>query len=167
VPAIEIKESTMKTSRIRKILGLAALTALTLGAGAGQADTRGFQFSTGFPHAGPVPHGHPRPFQPAAYCPPRWGVATVDERQARQMDRIHEGLRSGQLTRHEARDLLRDQRQIERVERHYLADGRLSRDEWLDLDRRLDEASREIRAEKHDFDRNGHGYGHGGHRGWR
>jgi hypothetical protein len=155
VPAIEIKESTMKTSRIRKILGLAALTALTLGAGASQADSRGFQFTTGFPHAGP--------FQPAAYCPPKGGVATVDERQARQMDRIYEGLRSGQLTRHEARDLLHDQRQIERVERRYLADGHLSRDEWLDLDRRLNEASREIRAEKHDFDRNGHGR----HQAWR
>jgi len=155
----------MKTSRIRKILGLAALTTLTLGAGASQADSWGFQFNSGFPHAGPAPHGHPGNFQPVAYCPPKWGATSVDERQARQMDRIHEGLRSGQLTRHEARDLLRDQRQIEKMERRYLADGHLSRDEWLDLDRRLDEAAHDIRAEKHDFERQGDG--HGGHRGWR
>ncbi len=155
----------MKTSHVRKILGLAALTALTLGAGASKADSRAFQFTTGSLHAGPAPHGHPGPFMPAAYCPPKWGVTTVDARQGRQMDQIQDGLRSGQLTRHEARDLLRDQRQIERVERHYLADGHLSRDEWLDLDRRLDLASREIRAEKHDFERGGHG--HGGYPGWR
>jgi hypothetical protein len=43
-----------------------------------------------------------------------------------------------------------EQREIEQLQHQYLADGRLNRDEWQDLDRRLDRAAHDIRAEKHD-----------------
>lgn len=55
-------------------------------------------------------------------------------------------------SRYEARDLFREQREIEIAQRRYLADGRLSRDEYLSLDRMLDQAGREIRQEKRDRD---------------
>lgn len=80
-------------------------------------------------------------------------VADIEQRQQRQMQRIRAGIDSGQLSRHEARDLLREQRQIEHAQRRYLADGRLSRDEWIHLDRMLDHAAVNIREEKHDRNR--------------
>ena len=63
------------------------------------------------------------------------------------------GLRSGNLSRNEARGLIREQKEINQMQRHYLADGRLSRDEWRQLDHRLDRAADDIRAEKYDGDR--------------
>lgn len=142
----------MKNIRIAKSLVIVTLSALSLVAGASQAsnwghyeranapyfpDRPGFD-RPGFDHRGPNAFQHPE----AGY--------NIDARQQRQMERIMNGLRSGELTRHEARDLIREQREIEQMQRHYLADGRMSRDEWLQLDRRLDHAARDIRAEKHD-----------------
>jgi hypothetical protein len=154
----------MKTARIAKILAAATLASLSLMAGTSRADNWGFHAYGGFPPPGQGMRGDagPGPLPPAAFCPPRAGYSSVDARQERQLERIHDGMRSGQLTRHEARDLLHDQRRIEHLERRYLADGRLSGNEWRDLNRRLDGTSREIRAERHDFER--YGQGGGGHR---
>lgn len=74
----------------------------------------------------------------------------IDLRQARQQARIHQGLRSGELTRVEARALMHEQRQIRRLERDFRSDGFLSRAEFRLLDRRLDAASRHIYRERHD-----------------
>ena len=84
------------------------------------------------------------------FAPRHAGPDSVDLRQQKQMERIRDGLASGQISRFEARDLLREQKEIERAQRHYLADGRLSRDEWISLDRMLDASAKNIRAEKHD-----------------
>ncbi len=141
----------MKTSSIAKILATTALATLGLAAGASQADSFGFHGPVNAP-------GFDRPgfdgpgFGPA-FCPPRNDA--IDQRQRNQMARIEAGIRSGQLTRHEARELIREQRRIEHLQRRYLADGRLDRDEWADLDRRLDDLSRDIRAEMHDHDHYG------------
>jgi hypothetical protein len=149
----------MKTARIAKILAAAALASLGLTAGSSQADSWGPYTNVNAPG-----FDQPQrwPDRSPAFCPPRDGSAAIDQRQHRQMDRIVDGVRSGQLTRHEARDLVRDQRQIENLERRYLADGRLDRHEWVDLNRRLNQASGEIFDERHDYDR--HGPHHGG---WR
>ena len=66
------------------------------------------------------------------------------------MERITEGVRSGQLTRNEARELIQEQKRIDQLQRRFLADGRMDRGEWAELERRLDAASRDIREEKHD-----------------
>ena len=76
----------------------------------------------------------------------------VDARQARQADRIEQGLRNGTLTRHEAAHLKAEQDRIAAMERQAERDGRLSPAERARLDAAQDAASRHIRAEKHDFE---------------
>jgi hypothetical protein len=46
--------------------------------------------------------------------------------------------------------LLREQREISRLESRYLIDGVLSRSEYRDLEERLDAAERHVFREKHD-----------------
>ena len=65
-------------------------------------------------------------------------------RQANQMRRIRDGLRSGTLTRREARALFRLQRRITRSRKFYLRDGMLSRFERRKLRRLLNRADRHI-----------------------
>ncbi len=79
--------------------------------------------------------------------------AQVDQRQEVLMDRIIDGVEAGRLTARETAGLLRDQREIGKLERVYLADGFLSRFEWNALDAKLDAAERRIAREKHDYDR--------------
>jgi hypothetical protein len=146
------KESNMKTARIAKILSAAALVSLGLMAGTSQADNWGFYANVNAPEfnrAGSYPGRGPD------FYPPRVGSPAIDQRQQRQMERIYEGIRSGQLTQHEARELIQNQRQIDYLERQYLADGYLSRDEWLDMNRRLNWSSEKIFVEKHDYDQRG------------
>ncbi len=145
----------MKTVDIvKKSIGISALTGLALMAGSAQAHGWGqpnpylpINVQVSPDYSGQ--HGSDGRFarEPG---PLHEGVASIDQRQQRQLQRIRAGIDSGQLSRREARDLLREQRDIERTQRHYLADGRLSRDEWIHLDRMLDHASVNIREEKHD-----------------
>lgn len=74
----------------------------------------------------------------------------VNKRQANQQHRINKGIRSGQLTRPEARELRLQQRAIRLEERAFKADGELTRAERRELHRDLNAASRNIYQEKHD-----------------
>jgi|GEM_PF-5235850 len=65
-------------------------------------------------------------------------------RQANQVKRIRDGLRSGTLTRREARTLFRLQRKITRSRKSYLRDGNLSRFERRKIRRLLNRADRYI-----------------------
>jgi hypothetical protein len=145
----------MKNIRIVKTLAIAALSTLTLLAGTSQANEWGhyerahapyFPDHPGFDRGGPA-----QPF-PEAFRQHEAGY-NIDARQQRQMEQIMLGLRSGNLSRNEARGLIREQKEINQMQRHYLADGRLSRDEWRQLDHRLDRAADDIHAEKYDGDR--------------
>lgn len=92
-------------------------------------------------------NGHPR-------FGNQWGhrssASGINRRQAQQHRRIVQGVRSGELTRHEARRLQAEQRMIRRQERAYLADGRLSRPERRDLYGDLRDANRHIYNQTHD-----------------
>ena len=66
------------------------------------------------------------------------------QRQVNQLRRIREGLRSGTLTRREARSLFRQQRRITRSRKFYLQDGFMSRFERRKLRRMLNRADRNI-----------------------
>ena len=78
-------------------------------------------------------------------------ASSVDGREHEQRERIREGVRSGELTRHEAARLRREQTRVRREERRYRASGDgLSRRERRDLQRDLDRSSRNIRRQKHD-----------------
>lgn len=137
----------MKNTRIIKAFSIAALSSLCLVTGASQANDWGHYERASAPYFPDRPgfnHRGPNAFLQLE------SDYSIDARQHQQMEQIMRGIRSGDLSRHEARDLIREQKEIEQMQRHYLADGRMSRDEWLQLDRRLDHAARDIRAEKHD-----------------
>ena len=78
------------------------------------------------------------------------------------MGRIIAGKRSGSLTRYEFRELMHEQRHMRAMERNFLADGNMIKREFRRMDRALDRASRNIRAEKHDQQaRNHHAFNRG------
>lgn len=91
---------------------------------------------------------HYQYYQP--HHPQAWQRYGIDARQQQQHWRIMQGLRSGELTRREARELMQDYRDIQREEHMYRADGHLSRYERRDLQRDLNELSRDIHRETHD-----------------
>lgn len=74
----------------------------------------------------------------------------VNHRQHHQQHRIHQGVKSGELTRAETRRVQAEQRHIRREERAYKADGHLTRAERADLHRDQNHASRDIYRQKHD-----------------
>lgn len=74
----------------------------------------------------------------------------VDNRQDRQADRIRQGVASGELTRHETRSLVHQQRHINRLERRTEADGTVTRREALRMEAAQDRASARIAHQKHD-----------------
>jgi polyhydroxyalkanoate synthesis regulator phasin len=79
--------------------------------------------------------------------------AGVNARQHNQMERIRQGIASGELTREEARRLLQEQRAIRREETAYQSDGVLGRAERADLHRDLNRSSAGIARQRHDRQR--------------
>ena len=80
--------------------------------------------------------------------------------------RIRSGIRSGQITRDEARVLREQRRQIRQEQRTYRSDGTLTRDERRDIRRDRRAYDQMIRNERHDNDRrNGYAYGRNHRRG--
>ena len=76
---------------------------------------------------------------------------SIDERQREQERRIREGLRSGELTRREARRLEAEQFRIRAdEERARRSDGGLDPRERARIQRELDYSSRDIHREKND-----------------
>jgi hypothetical protein len=83
------------------------------------------------------------------------GVATpgVDQRQENQDRRIEQGVKSGQLTNHEANRLEAQQNRIENTEQRMKSDGVVTRVERTRLAHRENKASRNIYRKKHNFRR--------------
>ncbi len=79
----------------------------------------------------------------------------VDNRQARQSDRITQGVASGELTEREQARLERQQNRIQRLEGRTEADGRVTAPEAIRIERAQDRASRNIYRQKHDRQRGG------------
>ena len=77
----------------------------------------------------------------------------VDRREHRQKQRIKQGVKSGELTREEARGLRQEQREIRAKEREMKSDGVVTREERKELHQDLNEASKHIAEEKHDAER--------------
>lgn len=85
----------------------------------------------------------------------------IDDRQANQIQRIQEGVRSGKLTRAEYNRLMDQQREIARLERLLERDGRLSYSDRARLNYLLNQASVSIYWEKHDGQNRGDGWRRG------
>jgi hypothetical protein len=146
----------MKNNPVFKTLAIAALSSLTLLAGASQANSWG-DHATHFATPYAAYSAERSGFAPASYdhgasrdFKPREASHVIDNRQQTQMEKIMHGLRVGSLSQIEARKLVHEQSEIERLQRDYLADRHLSRNEWIELDQRLDRAERNIRSEKRD-----------------
>ena len=74
----------------------------------------------------------------------------VSDRQHHQHHRIKQGVRSGQLTRGEIKDIRKQQQQIRLEKREFKSDGELTLAERKSLHRDLNAASKDIYQEKHD-----------------
>lgn len=150
----------MKHRNIVIALAIAAVSPLTLVSGAGNADD-GSQ--SDLAHA-PYTYGDSdsvrgiftrieHEYRDTQASEQLQASLDIDSRRQEQMRQIMHGLRSGSLSRREAEKLMREQDEINQLQRQYLADRRLSHSELMMLDRRLDRASRNIRAEKRDRNR--------------
>lgn len=121
----------MKSTLMKKTLALLALGLAATGAQAGWERDDDY------------PSGR-------AYQQSQWFSQEIDARQDRQVERIMAGMREGRLTRAEFRWLKQEQRDIRFMENDFRADGLIDAREFQRLERALDVASRNIRAEKHD-----------------
>jgi hypothetical protein len=73
----------------------------------------------------------------------------INHREHRQEHRINQGVRSGQLSRTEARHLRGDERRIDRQKRTAMADRRMHRAERRHLRHEESRTSRAIYRDKH------------------
>lgn len=104
------------------------------------------------------------------YHDDRYEGNRFEQRLDRQHLRIKQGVRSGELTRKEARRLRKQQRHIARLESRFLRDGYLNRHERRTLRRKLDAASDRIYRLKHNDRYRDHSaapYTHGERYGYR
>ncbi len=86
------------------------------------------------------------------WCSAAW-ADRFNKRDRRQTRRIHQGIRSGEIIRPEARRLKKEQRRIDRSYRRALADGHLNWRERRRLHNMRDRASRHIYRAKHNHAR--------------
>jgi hypothetical protein len=84
---------------------------------------------------------------------PLEGLNEINARQANQRDRIERGFHMGSINRWEFRSLMAEQHDIQAMERAFVADGFLTPRERMELNRRLDIASANIRFEATDYQR--------------
>ncbi len=84
-----------------------------------------------------------------AYARPRRGE--IGRREHHQARRIHEGVKSGELTKQEARELRHDERGIRKEVREERKEngGRLTAEEKKEVNHKLNQESKEIREMKH------------------
>ncbi len=100
----------------------------------------------------PGPQGGPGA-SPDRRVPPAVRDPGVNARQHRQHDRIGQGVRSGELTKSETKELAAEQRAIRKEEREYKSDGKLTKDERRDLHQDLNAASKNVYEQKHDAEK--------------
>jgi len=73
----------------------------------------------------------------------------VDKKERKQSKRIVHGVKNGELTRYETKQLARQQREIRRTERRAKADGKVTRMEKRELRRKQNKANANIYRKKH------------------
>lgn len=77
----------------------------------------------------------------------------ANTRQMNQTARIAHGMANGELTKREARALKAEQRHIRRTKRRAKADGVVTAEEKLRINRKQRRANRHIRRQKHDAEK--------------
>jgi hypothetical protein len=86
----------------------------------------------------------------AVSVPALAGTPVLDGREQNQRERIAQGIRSGELTRPEARRLVRGEANLHRHERAAKSDGVVTPRERAALQRHADRMSSRIWRQKHD-----------------
>jgi hypothetical protein len=81
---------------------------------------------------------------------PRTADPRIKAREHNQRTRIHEGVKTGELTKDEAKGLRSEERAIHQEEHQFKADGKLTPAERAKLKTDLNKSSRDIYREKHD-----------------
>lgn len=74
----------------------------------------------------------------------------IDKREARQENRIQQGVKSGELTPREAARLQKGQARVQRMEAKAKADGTVTAKERARIERQQNLQSRRIARQKHD-----------------
>lgn len=74
----------------------------------------------------------------------------IDKRQRRQAMRIEQGVKSGELTKGEAKRLSREEHRINRMEKRARADGKVTAKEHAKIEAAQDKANKDIQEQKHD-----------------
>ena len=74
----------------------------------------------------------------------------VNRRERRQRRRIRRGVKSGQLTKDEAKGLRKEETQIRQEKREMKSDGNVTPEERKQLNQDLNKTSHDIYQEKHD-----------------
>ena len=74
----------------------------------------------------------------------------INQRQENQKDRIHQGVKSGELTKQETARLKAEEARIRANEKRAKADGKLTEKERKRLEKELNKASHDIYKQKHD-----------------
>jgi polyhydroxyalkanoate synthesis regulator phasin len=77
----------------------------------------------------------------------------VNAREHRQKARIREGVKSGELTKDEAKSLREEQRAIRKEEHEMKSDGVVTKEERKELHQDLNNANKNIYNEKHDTEK--------------
>jgi len=86
----------------------------------------------------------------AISVPAMAGTPRLDAREQNQRQRIAQGVRSGELTRPEARRLIKGERRLHRHERYAKSDGVVTPAERARLQRNANRMSTRIYRQKHD-----------------
>lgn len=84
------------------------------------------------------------------------GTPNLDKREHHQMQRIRQGVHSGELTRPETRRLLEGQEHLRNLEAKAKADGDVTARERARLQGAADVQSKRIYRQKHDAQTRGH-----------
>jgi hypothetical protein len=79
------------------------------------------------------------------------------KREGRQQGRIAEGIKSGELNKHEARRLHRGQKRVDHSQDKAMADGEMTGAEKLKIEKMQDLQSRRIYRQKNDDQKQGSG----------
>ena len=77
-------------------------------------------------------------------------TTSVRRRQIRQKARIAEGVKSGELTPEETKELMEGQREVRQMKKEARSDGKVTAEERIEIQKKLNKESREIYREKHD-----------------
>jgi len=77
----------------------------------------------------------------------------INKREKVQMRRIVQGVKTGELTREEAKNLVQNEREIQQMKKDAKSDGVVTIEERKELHKKLNQQSREIYKQKHDLDK--------------